>query len=141
MKSAGVTTSIEVPGLLVAGIAYGVLLFVGAPKPAVGEGETPVTIECCVREIDLREVGACLSGPNETEEPTKCGETGRCFYSEGGIPGLVGFCTTLVTTLQQTGLSLGGFGINHFSSFDFDQDGDFDLRDFATFQNTFESSE
>jgi len=119
----------------------------------------PVDRACCVRTDELQEIGLCVSGPRAFERPSECGETGRCYIAVGGGASGVdsgesgsggdqaqsagflhprAYCSSSFKEQDVQSTLIGGYGIDLFTVFDDDQDGDLDLRDVAVFMETYE---
>ncbi len=117
-----------------------------------------VSVQCCAAEHDMVSIGACMSGPSETQTPPTCEPTGTCVLSFGANTDLMdvvcdpdqpdlpnesrAFCTAWryegVPVTQQCVVS-ENVGIDLLSMYDLDYDGDMDLRDLATFQRVYQS--
>ena len=124
---------------------------VGYPSSLAADATDRV---CCMNTNELQEIGLCVSGPGGLSRPTTCDEAGRCYYvvdgmtgskedgafqnqSAGPIPSRAICSSALVAGPVQKG-PRGGDGIDLFSVFDADQDGDLDLKDIGAFLDTYE---
>jgi len=117
-----------------------------------------VSVDCCVLEEHLLQVGECLSGPDGTETPSTCRSAAICvlgFGPDNLLTGVLcdptqpvppdeprGYCVSWVNDrLQVTNrcVAAEAAGLNLFTMYDTDGDGDLDLTDIAVFQQTYQS--
>ena len=115
-----------------------------------------VSVECCHYEGDLLKIGHCTSGPNATQLPEDCQPPGNCVLGFGANTELMGLlcaaeqpelpdepramCTSWVlddAPVVDECVASPATGINLFTIYDADRDGDLDLRDVAAFQELF----
>lgn len=121
-----------------------------------------VSAKCCFDNDDLRRIGDCVSGPASSFVPLECGSIGTCTLElNQGSPtsdlplclcdpnadtpireepqGICSQWLDVRTPVTDTCLASKAFHLNFLSVLDFDEDGDFDLRDLALFQIDFEA--
>jgi hypothetical protein len=117
-----------------------------------------VSVDCCVLEEHLLRIGDCLSGPDGTETPSTCRSSATCVLGFGPDDLLApvlcdptqpelpdeqrAHCASWVDErLQATDYCVAAqaAGINLFTMYDADGDGDLDLEDVAVFQQTYQS--
>jgi len=118
-----------------------------------------VSVECCIPESVIRDIGECLSGPSQSAIPSACIHDTRCVvgFSEpveigdylfklcaAGLAVTPDLSNGLCTSWQDPAtpsafecVALRTPGLSLFVVSDDDGDGDVDLRDFSVFQRDF----
>jgi len=134
-------------------------LFREIPNPTQSEA-TLVYVECCFPEATLRSLGLCLSGPYGVEAPPDCDAKAACTLGFSDTIELGDFmyrlCRPESTTTpgpadrfcsswREEGIPIVQYceatdaaGVGSWLVFDDDDDGDLDLRDFASIQRIIE---
>lgn len=122
-------------------------------------GAQLVSVRCCVEQADLERIGECLSGPGDTSQPSACPPAATCVLGFGDNTKLMaglcdseqavlpnwyrGYCSSwadeTVNVVQEC-VSKPQGGVNLFTVFDDEGDGDLDLRDLAVFGQVYDST-